>query len=108
MSRPSSNLVRVVLGTGQLTIARAIGQNFFLDKVWEVELIKFSEEKKKKNVVGSKTHTHSFDGPVQLPPRHRYRVLFKPLLYYTATSSFSSLLALTSPNPNPSPSPNYH
>ena len=29
-------------------IARAIGGIFFLDEVWEVELRKFSEKKKKK------------------------------------------------------------
>ena len=36
----------VVLGTGPLTIARAIGRIFFLDEV-EVELDNFQREKKK-------------------------------------------------------------
>ena len=44
---------------------------FFLDEVWEVELRKFSEEKKKKNIVGIRTHAHSFNGPVQVPLAHR-------------------------------------
>ena len=43
MARPSGNLVRVVLGTGRLTIAHAIGQIFWGG---EDELRKFSEEKK--------------------------------------------------------------
>ena len=47
------DVVRVVLGTGRLTIARAIGQFFF----WggggggEDELRKFSEGKKKKRIL---------------------------------------------------------
>ena len=45
----------IVLGTGRLTIARAIGQIFFLDEVREVEVRKFSEEKKKKDIVGIRT-----------------------------------------------------
>ena len=40
---------RVVLGTDRLTTARAIGRIvFFFDEVWEAELTKFSEKKKKK------------------------------------------------------------
>ena len=48
-ARGTSVVERFVLGTGRLTIARAIGEKFFfiLDKVWEDELRKFSEEKKK-------------------------------------------------------------
>ena len=47
-------------------------ENFFLDEVWEVELRKFSEQKKKKmDIVGIRTHAHSFDGAVQLPLAHR-------------------------------------
>ena len=50
--RWGQELQRVVLGTGRLTIARAIGQFFLgggggVDKVCEDELRKFSEEKKK-------------------------------------------------------------
>ena len=38
-----------MLGTGRLTIARAMGQIFLGgDKVWEGELRKCSEERKKK------------------------------------------------------------
>ena len=40
--------------------------------VWEDELRKFSEEKKKKkNIFGIRTHAHSFNSPVQLPLAHR-------------------------------------
>ena len=69
MAPPSGNLVRVVLGTGRLTIARAIGNFFFCG---EDELRKFSEEKKKKkkNNVAVRTHAHSFNSPVQLPLAH--------------------------------------
>ena len=44
---------------------------FFLDEVCEVELRKFSVKKKEKNIVGIRTHVHSFNGPVQLPLAHR-------------------------------------
>ena len=58
--------IRFVLGTGRLTIARAIGQKIFLDEVREIELRKCSE-KKKKSIVGIRTYAHFFEGPVQLP-----------------------------------------
>ena len=61
-----------MLGTGRLTLARAIGLICFLDEVLEVELRKFSEKKKKKkNNVGIRTHARSIDGPMQLPLAHR-------------------------------------
>ena len=59
-----------MLGTGRLTIARAIGRILILGEVWEVEFRKFSE-KKNESIVGIRTHAHSFDGPVQLPLAHR-------------------------------------
>ena len=85
-----------MLGTGPLTIARAIGRIFFLDEVWKVELEKIFRETKKKNIVGLepmlipltkvelrkfsekkkkeycriRTNAHSFDEPVQLPLAH--------------------------------------
>ena len=40
-----------MLGTGRLTIAHAIGRILFLDEVWEVELTKFAEKKKKKRIL---------------------------------------------------------
>ena len=43
---------------------------FVLDEIWEIELRKFSEEKKK-NIVGIRTHAHSFNGPVQVPLAYR-------------------------------------
>ena len=65
---PDAIFIRVVLGTGRLTIARAIVV-FFLDEVWEVELN--FQRKKRKNIAGIITHTHSFNGPVQVPLAHR-------------------------------------
>ena len=61
-------LQRVVLGTGRLTIARAIGQIFGGGKM---NLENFQRKKKKKNIVGIRTHAHSFNSPVQLPPAHQ-------------------------------------
>ena len=37
-----------------------------LDEVWEVELGKFSNQKKK-NIVGIRTYAHSIEEPVQPP-----------------------------------------
>ena len=76
----------------------------FWTRFGKLNLENFQRKKKKKNIVGIRTHAHSFNGPVQIPLAHRdsCRVSFKQLLYYTAISSFSSLLALTSPNPNTS------
>ena len=62
----------VVLSTGRLTIARAIGQFFLGGGGGEDELRKFTERKKKKNIARIRTHAHSFNGPVQLPLAHRY------------------------------------
>ena len=42
----------------------------FLDYVWEDELRIFSEETIE-NIIGIRTHTHSFKSPVQLPLAHR-------------------------------------
>ena len=61
-----------MLGTGRLTIARAIVVVF--GRVWEVELGKISvikRRKKRKNIVRIRTRAHSFNGPVQLPLAHR-------------------------------------
>ena len=50
---PDAIFIRIVLGTGRLTIARAIGRIFFLDEVWEVELRrKFSEKKNERVLSG--------------------------------------------------------
>ena len=49
LNGPVPFLSRALLGTGRLTTGRIM----FLDKVWEIELRIFSEEKKQKqNIVG--------------------------------------------------------
>ena len=71
MSRPGGYLVRVVLGTGRLTVARAIEKIILGGGGGEDELRKFSEEKKKKKEnVRIRTHAHSFNSPVKLPLAH--------------------------------------
>ena len=66
---------------------------FFLDEVWEVEVGKFSVKKKKeKNIVGIRTHAHSFNGPVQLPLAHR-----DTAVKFCLNHSFITLLFLAFP-----------
>ena len=76
-------------------------KNYFLGG-GEDELRKFSEEKKKKKeYFGIRTHAHSFNSPVQLPPAHRDTAEETCLNHFFMIQLFL-LLALTSPNPNPS------
>ena len=65
----ATNLVWVVLGTGRLTIARAI-VCFFWTRFGKLNLEKIFRGKKK-NIVGIRTHAHSFNGPVQVPLAYR-------------------------------------
>ena len=98
----SSHCSRVVLGTGRLTIARAIGKFFFGGGGGgKMNLENFQRKKKKKNIVGIRTHAHSFNSPVQLPLAHR-NTAEKVCLNYFFMIQLFLLLALTSPNPNPS------
>ena len=43
--------------------------NFIFGRGFDIDFFteNFQRKKKKKNIVGIRTHAHSFDGPVQLP-----------------------------------------
>ena len=59
------------------------------------------QRKKKKNIVGIRTHARSFNSPVQLPLAHRNTAEEVCFNHFFMIKLFL-LLALTSPNPNPS------
>ena len=82
----------------------AVGIVLFMHQAIGVELRKFSEKKKKRVLSGLQPSSFLWrtSATTTSSLRHHCRILFKPLLYYTAISSFSSLLALTIPTPNPS------
>ena len=69
-----------MLGTGRLTIARGIGRNFFWTRFGKLNLEIF-QRKKKKNIVGIRTHAHSFNRPVQLPLGHQDTAVEFRLIY---------------------------
>ena len=78
MSGHSCNLLRVLLGSGRLDLAlltNAGTRGETKTQVWEVEIRKLSDEKKKQkkkqNIDGIETHAHSFNGPVQPTLVHR-------------------------------------
>ena len=67
----------------------------------KMNLENFQREKKKKNIVGIRTHARSFNSPVQLPLAHRNTAEEVCLNHFFMVQLFL-LLALTSSNPNPS------
>ena len=83
-----------MLDAGRLTITRAIYQRG--DDILEVELDNF-QRKKKKNIVGIRTHAHSFDRPVQLPLGHQETTVEFPLNY---SFNIQLIVVLQSPSPN--------
>ena len=62
----------VLLVTGRLTIARAIGRVCFWTRFVKLNLenVQRKKQTKKENIVWIRTHGDSFDGPVQLPLAH--------------------------------------